>query len=88
MSSVLGLVLVVWTVFTLPARALAADLSACYAMEARRDSAQESSWLPVQVGERKVKYPLQTDYSLSEQWALFIFQAGESGSEEFVCLAL
>ena len=49
---------------------------------------QQSFWLPMQVGERKVKYPLQTDHSLSEQWVLFIFQAREPGSEELVCLAL
>ena len=39
MSSVLSLVIVVWAVFALPTGILAADVSACYAMEARSDSA-------------------------------------------------
>lgn len=49
-------------------------------------AAQQSFWLPMQVGERKVKYPLQTACSPSEQWVLFNFQAREPGSEEFVLL--
>lgn len=39
MSSVLSLVVVIWAVLTLPAGILAADVSACYAIEARSDSA-------------------------------------------------
>lgn len=80
MSSVLSLVIVIWAVFTLPTGILAADVSACYATEARSDSAHLLSCsLSGSLGERKVKYPLQTDYSLREQWVLFICQAREPG---------